>query len=57
MQTKALPMTLMRKIMAYSESFTALKAGVSPTIASEVLSVSCGLNTELLFGEDEFLSM
>ena len=44
--------------MAYSESLVALKAGVSPLIVSKVvLSVPCGLNMELLFGEDVLMSI
>ena len=44
--------------MAYSESLAALKAGVSPLIASKVvLSVPCGLNMELLFDEDVSMSI
>ena len=56
MQTKVLPMTLMIKIMAYSDSLTALKAaGVSLIRASDVFPAPCVLNTEPLFDADEFI--
>ena len=56
MQTKVFPMTLMIKIMAYSDNLTALKAaGVSLISASDVFPAPCVLNTELLFDADEFI--
>lgn len=42
-QTKLLPMTLTRKMMAYNDSLTALNAGVSPEVASDALTSLAGL--------------
>ena len=54
-QTKVLPTTLIRKIMAYRDNLTALKTGVSPANASEELFAPC--TSVELFDEFEFTFM
>ena len=48
-QTKVLPMTLIRKIMAYNESLIPLMAGDSPEVSSEMLtSIEVSLLVDML---------
>ena len=48
-QTKVLPMTLIRKIMAYNESLIPLMADDSPEVSSEMLtSIEVSLLVDML---------
>ena len=48
-QTKVLPMTLIRKIMAYNESLIPLMADDSPEVSSEMLtSIEVSLLVDIL---------
>ena len=48
-QTKVLPMTLIRKIMAYNESLIPLMADDSPKVSSEMLtSIEVSLLVDML---------